>query len=143
VLFLMPGLGEWLYTRLRKDSDAAYRSLEPYYSNLVGMPEKEREFLYCRVNERVWDDDQRRAFFSTFRHLPGWLARQQSTLPSRLAASHVPTLIIWGEADRINAVDGGRALAEMHSNARLVLVPGAGHNVQEENAHAVVEAILP
>ena len=38
LLFLVPGLGELLYNRLRRDPREAYRSLYPYYSDLDGMP---------------------------------------------------------------------------------------------------------
>lgn len=142
LILLMPGVGEWLYRRFQKDADAAYRSLEPYYAHLDGLPESERAFLYRRVNERVRDEDQRRAFFSAFRRLALWLPRQQSGLRERLAHLAVPTLVVWGEADRVNPVANGRALAEAHPSARLVVVPGAGHNVQEEQPEAVAAAIL-
>lgn len=142
LLFLIPGVGEALYRRFQRDADAAYRSLEPYYARLDGLPESEREFLYRRVNERVRDEDQRRAFFSAFRRLALWLPRQQRGLRGRLASVAVPTLVVWGEADRINPVANGRALAAMQPSARLVVVPGAGHNVQEEQPQAVVQALL-
>lgn len=142
LLFLMPGVGERLYRRFQKDPDAAYRSLEPYYSRLDGLPESEREFLYRRVNERVADEAQRRAFFSALRRLALWLPGQQRGLRERLANLAAPTLVIWGEADRINPMANGQALAAVQPSARLVVVPGAGHNVQEEAPEAVAEAIL-
>lgn len=142
LLFLMPGVGEALYRRFQRDANAAYRSLEPYYGHLGGLPESEREFLYRRVNERVADDAQRRAFFSAFRRLALWLPRQQSGLRERLANPAVPTLVVWGEADRVNPVANGRALGAVQPSARLVIVPGAGHNVQEEQPEAVAAAIL-
>ena len=141
MLFLVPGLGEWLYNRLRRDPQAAYRSLEPYYSDLDRLPQEDRDFLFQRVNERVWSDGQRRAFLSAFRQAARWLPGQQKGLPSRLAELNVPTLVLWGEADRINAVDNGRALAEIQPTARLVVVPAAGHNVHQEDPEAVLRAI--
>lgn len=141
MLFLIPGLGEWLYNRLRKDPQAAYRSLEPYYSRLDDLPKADREFLFQRVNERVWSDGQRRAFLSAFRNLARWIPGQQRNLPSRLATLDVPTLVLWGEADRMMPVENGHALVELQSAARLVVVPGAGHNVHQEDPGAVLEAI--
>jgi pimeloyl-ACP methyl ester carboxylesterase len=146
MLFLIPGLGEWLYNRLRKDPQAAYRTLEPYYRNLdhlLGAEGRtvEREFLFQRVNERVWSDGQRRAFLSAFRYLARWIPGQQRNLPSRLATLDVPTLVLWGEADRMAPVENGHALVELQSTARLVIVPGAGHNVHQEEPEAVVEAL--
>ena len=141
LLFLLPGLGEWLYTRLRRDPQAAYQTLAPYYGRLDELPQVDRDFLFQRVNERVWSDGQRRAFFSTFRNLARWLPGQQRDLASRLSALGVPTLVMWGEADRINPVENGRALIEYQRSAQLVVVPDAGHNVHQESAEAVLKAI--
>ena len=141
LLFLIPGLGEWLYTRLRHDPQAAYRTLAPYYERLDELPKTDRDFLFQRVNERVWSDGQRRAFFSAFRNLARWLPGQQRDLASRLSTLGVPTLVVWGEADRINSVENGRALIELQPTAQLVVVPGAGHNVHQENAKVVLKAI--
>lgn len=142
LLFLIPGVGEALYGRFQKNPEAAYRSLEPYYAHLDGLPEPEREFLYRRVNERVADDAQRRAFFSAFRRLTLWLPGQQRGLRERLANLTVPTLVIWGEADRIHPVATGRALAAVQPSARLIVVSGAGHNVQEEQPQTIAHALL-
>ena len=141
LLFLIPGLGEWLYTRLRHDPQAAYQTLAPYYSRLNELPDADQAFLFQRVNERVWSDGQRRAFFSAFRNLARWLPGQQRDLAARLPALSIPTLVVWGEADRINSVENGRALAELQPGAHLAVVPGAGHNVHQENAEAVLKAI--
>ncbi len=141
MMFLIPGLGEWLYTRLRKDPEAAYRTLEPYYSNLDDFPEADREFLFQRVNERVWSDGQRRAFLSAFRQLARWIPRQQRGLPSRLASLDVPTLVVWGGADRINGVENGRALVDLQPSARLIVVPGGGHNLHQQEPEVVLQAI--
>ena len=141
LLFLVPGLGEWLYTRLRRDPNAAYRTLELNYAHLDQLAEADREFLFQRVNERVWSDGQRRAFFSTFRNLARWVPAQQRDLASRLSKLEVPTLAVWGEADRVNSPQNARVLAQAQPAARLVLVPGAGHNLQQENPGAVLEAI--
>lgn len=141
LLFLVPGLGEWLYNRLRNDPEAAFRSLAPYYSDLDKLPEADRDFLYQRVNERVWSDGQRRAFFSTLRELARSIRGQQRELLARLAELTAPTVVLWGELDRMNSVDNGRALVEMQPGARLVVLPGVGHNVQQEEPDAVLETL--
>lgn len=139
--FLVPGLGEWLYTRLRRDPQAAFRTLEPFYANLAGLPQAERDFLFERVNQRVWSDRQRRAYFYALRGLARWLPRQQKALPARLGNWSLPTTILWGEADRISSPAGARALAALLPSARLVIVPGAGHNLQQEQPLAVIQAL--
>ena len=141
LLFLIPGLGEWMYNRLRRDPEAAYKTLEPYYHRLDLLPEADRRFLFQRVNERVWDDGQRRAFLSALRSLARWLPGKQRELAAQLAVLDLPTLAIWGQFDRINPPVNGEALIEVQPGARLVLIPGAGHNVQQENPGAVFKAI--
>jgi pimeloyl-ACP methyl ester carboxylesterase len=141
LLLLTPGVGEWLYTRLRKDPQAAYASLRPFYADLDALPEADRAFLFQRVNERVWNDDQRRAFFRTLRGLAGWLPGLQKTLAPRLAACTTPTAVLWGERDAVASVENGRALAALQPAARLTILPGAGHNLQQEQPEAVIEAI--
>jgi len=142
LLFLIPGLGEWSYSRLRKDPQAAYRSLEPYYNRLEDLPQAERDFLYTRVNQRVWSDGQRRGFLSTLRGLASWLPAQQKTLPERLSGWQVPTTVLWGENDQIMPAANARALVDLIPAARLVIVPGAGHNLQQEQPQVVAAAIM-
>jgi pimeloyl-ACP methyl ester carboxylesterase len=44
-LMQIPFLGEWLYTRLRKNPDAAFDSMRNVYHDLDKMPNPDREFL--------------------------------------------------------------------------------------------------
>ncbi len=141
LMLLVPGLGERWYSGLRKDPQAAYRSLEPFYAHLERLPEAERAFLFQRVNQRVWSDGQRRAFFGTLRSLARWLPTQQRGLVPRLAALSVSTLVLWGESDRMNSIEDGRALVELQPAARLVTIPSAGHDAHQENPQAVLAAI--
>lgn len=141
LLLLTPGIGEWLYTRLRKDPAAAYASLRPFYADIDALPQEQRDFLFQRVNARVWDDAQRRAFFHTLRALARWLPAQQKSLANRLAGFTTPTLVLWGEVDRITGVENGRLLTTLHPAARLQILPGAGHNLHQEQPDAVMQAL--
>jgi pimeloyl-ACP methyl ester carboxylesterase len=142
LLFLIPGVGEWMYNRLRKSPQAAYATLTAYYNHLETLPQAERDFLYQRVNQRVWSDGQRDAYLSTLRSLAAWLPAQQKTLPARLSAWKTPLRVVWGENDRINPAANAHALIQLLPSARLVIVPGAGHNIQQEQAQALAEEIL-
>jgi pimeloyl-ACP methyl ester carboxylesterase len=142
LLFLTPLLGEWLYTRLRKDPQAAYATLHAYYANMEKLPQAERDFLFYRVNQRVWSDDQRRAYFSTLRNMVRSISRLQKDLPARLAQLHTPTLILWGEKDRLNPHENGTALAQIQPDARLALIPEAGHMPHQERHQAVLGEVL-
>jgi pimeloyl-ACP methyl ester carboxylesterase len=141
-LFMIPGIGEMLYSRLRKNPQAAYETLKPYYTDIEGLPDLEREFLFLRVNQRVWNDEQRRAYFSTLRNFAAGSAWQQKNLREKLARLHLPTLIFWGERDQIYAPQSGYEMAEIQPNARLVNLPGQGHNALQENPRYIIERIL-
>ncbi len=142
LLFLIPGLGEWLYTRLRSNPQAAFDSLRAYYANMDSLPQLERDFLFQRVNQRVWSDGQRRAYFSVFRHLVATVSGLQKGLPARLAQLHTPTLVLWGEQDRINPPESGQALAQLQPAAKWALIPNAGHMPHQEQPQETVKQIL-
>lgn len=59
-----------------------------------------------------------------------------------LPALAVPTLVMHGEADALVPAANGVLLAERIPGARLVLVPGGGHNLQADAGDAVRETIL-
>lgn len=141
LLLLTPGIGEWFYTRLRKDPQAAYDSLRPFYANLDALPQADRDFLFQRVNERVRSDDQRRAFFRTLRGLARWLPGQQKALAARLTSLTMPTTVLWGEFDHVANLENGRTLVTIQPNAHLTVFSGAGHNLQQEAPAAVAKAI--
>jgi pimeloyl-ACP methyl ester carboxylesterase len=142
LLFLTPLLGEYIYTSLRKDPQAAYASLRPYYTGMENLPQAERDFLYYRVNQRVWSDGQRRAYLSTLRHMAASISRLQKGLPARLADLHIPTLILWGAQDQINPPENGVALSHLQPETRLVLIPEAGHMPHQERPQLVLDEML-
>ena len=62
---------------------------------------------------------------------------QDPTLVGRLGTVTTPTLVVWGEADRIGDVDYGRAYAAAIPGSRFELLPGAGHLPQLETPEAL------
>ncbi|HEY6839455.1 MAG TPA: alpha/beta hydrolase, partial [Geobacteraceae bacterium] len=53
----------------------------------------------------------------------------------------IPTLVIWGENDRVVPLAHGRRLAAEVPGARLVVIPSCGHNPHEERAAETFAAI--
>ena len=142
-LMAVPLLGEWLYTRLRKDPQAAYDTLRPVYHDLDNLPEPDREFLFTRVNHRVWRDGQRRAYFSTLRKLTPWVKHTQAGLPERLSAISIPTLVIRGEYDGLYSAEAAEALIAAQPAITSITIPGAGHLPQQEAPAAFLSAVRP
>ncbi|MFN2190140.1 MAG: alpha/beta fold hydrolase [Candidatus Promineifilaceae bacterium] len=142
LLFMIPGVGEWMYNRLRRDPEKAFDTLIPYYADLEGLAKEDRDFLFQRVNQRVWSDRQRRAYFSVLRQLALWSPRKQKSLAERLGDCQVPTLAIWGERDAMISIEAAQTLLEIQPTARLVMIEGAGHLPHQDNPAAVLNAII-
>ena len=62
-------------------------------------------------------------------------------LHPKLASVRIPTLVIWGESDRIATPAYGEAYAGAFANARLRVIPQAGHLPQIEQQASTFEAI--
>ncbi len=70
------------------------------------------------------------------RHALGLRLRQLgdgSDAPPRLAQLRQPTLILWGEQDRLIPPVTGREFARQIAGSQLVTLPGLGHVPQEED----------
>jgi pimeloyl-ACP methyl ester carboxylesterase len=141
LLMSLPVVGAQLYNGLRRDPRAAYESLRPFYARLDDLPQADRDFLFQRVNERVWSDGQRDAFLSILRYLVWTAPRRQRQAEARLARLAVPTRAVWGELDAINSVDSGRALIQVQATASLTVLPGCGHAPHQEAPQALLNAL--
>lgn len=62
---------------------------------------------------------------------------------AEIAAVTAPTLILWGEEDRLIPVEAGRWLAKTLPSNRLVIYPKVGHLPQEEAVEATLGDLLP
>lgn len=54
----------------------------------------------------------------------------------------VPTLVVHGDADPLVDISGGRRVAELVPGARLLVLPGTGHEIAGHDVPALVSAIL-
>ncbi len=85
-------------------------------------------------------DDQRERVLKNMRRsvYPAGLPRQLAAIiddgdrTSRLASVRAPTLVLHGEADPLVKLEGGEATAAAISGARLVTIPGWGHDIPLE-----------
>jgi len=143
ILMRLPIIGEWFYTRLRKNPGSAYNSLRSVYHDLDSLPQSDRDFLYYRVNQRVWSNGQRRAYFSTLRNLSPWVRDYQADLPTRLASLQTPTLVIRGESDNLFPEENGKGVSEVQPNASLFTVEEAKHLPHQEQPERFLSIIGP
>ena len=86
--------------------------------------------------------ENRKAFVRTMRGViePG--GQSVSALDRLYLASHVPTLIVWGDDDRIIPVAHAHTAHEAISGSRLEILDGVGHFPQAEAPERFVEVLL-
>jgi pimeloyl-ACP methyl ester carboxylesterase len=73
------------------------------------------------------DRDTRSAFLRTLRSVVDHRGQAVSALNRLHLTAQVPTLLIWGDDDRIIPVAHGRAAHEALPGSRLEVLPGVGH----------------
>jgi pimeloyl-ACP methyl ester carboxylesterase len=97
-----------------------------------------------RIDPAALSDEQQQAMAGNRAALDAYTGRNMSDpqLRGRLAAVTVPTLVVWGEADRIVDADYGRAYADAIPGAEFRLLPETGHLPQLETPQALVDLLL-
>ena len=68
-------------------------------------------------------------------------AMNEAGLDERLASVTKPTLVVWGDSDRIADADYGRAFAKAIPGARFQLLRDTGHLPQIETPEQLLEAV--
>lgn len=84
----------------------------------------------------------RRAFIDTLRTVVGPRGQRLSARDRLYLASLVPTLIVWGERDRVIPAEHGRAAAAAMPASRLELMPGVGHFPHAERPERFAELVF-
>lgn len=87
------------------------------------------------------DPATRQAFLRTLRSVVDLSGQSVSASKRLYLASHLPTLLIWGDHDPIIPVSHGRAAHEAMPGSWLEVLEGVGHFPQVERPAAVVEII--
>ncbi|WP_297628352.1 alpha/beta fold hydrolase [Nocardia sp.] len=85
----------------------------------------------------------RQANMVALRHFAGEPYMHDPTLLPRLADVTIPTLLVWGESDRIVTPAYGAAYAAAFGNAKLEIISEAGHlphMEQPETTFAILDA---
>ena len=142
LLMALPFLGKRSYDDLRTKPKEAYENLRLFYANLDNLPEPDRQFLYQRVNERIWNEKQRDAFLSILHQLVWRLPFLRPYFAFRIAKLGIPIHVVWGEQDLVIPVKVAYRLTKLQPAAKLTVLPGIGHIPQQENPEAVMQAML-
>ena len=65
------------------------------------------------------------------------------TTPPALRTPTCPTLVIWGEHDRLSSVENGKRVAAEINGAKFKIIPHAAHLPQIEQPEAFHQVVLP
>jgi pimeloyl-ACP methyl ester carboxylesterase len=97
-----------------------------------------------RIDPAAMSAEQRAAMAGNREALAvyGGTAMADPGLRARLGRVSVPTLVVWGDSDRIVDPDYGRAYAAAIPGARFRLLPATGHVPQIETPAQLLGAIL-
>ncbi len=97
-----------------------------------------------RIDPATVTEQQKAAVAANRRTLGVYSGPASTAVPvlrDRLAAVTTPTLVLWGESDRIVTPAYGRAYAEAIPGAEFRLLPGAGHLPQIETPERLLTDI--
>lgn len=92
---------------------------------------------YCSLSDRP----TRQAFLRTLRSVVDYRGQAVSALGKIHVSQGLPTLLIWGEQDRIIPVAHGYAAHDAVPGSRLEVLPGVGHFPHVESPTAVIDIL--
>jgi pimeloyl-ACP methyl ester carboxylesterase len=104
----------------------------------VRAPHFEEEW---RSYASLVDPETRQAFLKTLRSVVDFGGQSVSAHDRLYLADLLPTLIVWGDADRIIPVSHGYATHEAIAGSELVVFEGCGHFPHVEQPMQFVEAL--
>ena len=87
------------------------------------------------------DPQTRTAFLRTLRSVVDYRGQAVSAFNKMHFTTGLPTLVIWGEQDRLIPKSHGEAAHEALAGSRLVTVPGAGHFPHVEAPLVVTDTV--
>jgi pimeloyl-ACP methyl ester carboxylesterase len=87
------------------------------------------------------DAETRTAFLRTLRSVVDYRGQAVSAFNKMHFTSGLPTLLIWGEQDRLIPADHGQVAHEALPDSRLVTIPGVGHFPHVEAPLAVTDTV--
>jgi pimeloyl-ACP methyl ester carboxylesterase len=144
-VLMLPGVGSWLLGKL--DRGAPERRAKAVVNLCFAHPER---VPANRLAESAADVLARRgmpwahdAMISSLRGLVGTYLTPRTKSPwQSMATINAPTLVIWGELDRLVDVSNAPRVAETIPDATLLVLPDVGHVAQLEDPTVTARAVL-
>lgn len=133
-----PRLFPLLLRRSHLDREGYARDFLATYRAIGSRSEPADPQRFRRLAERCFDRGLHPA--GPMRQLAAILATPDRT--PELGKLRIPTTVIHGDADRLVLPSGGRATAAAVPGARLVMVPGMGHDIPPQLWPQMIEEIV-
>ena len=112
----------------------AYGLIAPMVAHLGG---RTRLATNVPVTPTTWLLEARATFLAEQR----FLVEHEDTIEARRREVRCPVVVIQGEVDDVVPLSAGRDLAMNLPDARLVVLPGAGHLLPRDEPRAIAEAV--
>ncbi len=144
-LLLLPGLSTLAERQLAQASpeQRARAVLELCFGDPSLVPPQRMREAAAEVARRSSLGYERLVFQRSLRGLVGaQLQPGRRSLWSLAASVQAPTLLVWGELDRLVSVRIAPRAAATFPDARLLVLPGVGHVAQMERPDRVARAFL-
>jgi pimeloyl-ACP methyl ester carboxylesterase len=97
---------------------------------------------FARGYGSLADAEARQAFIHTLRAVIDPAGQRVSARDRLYLAAEVPSLVIWGERDRIIPIEHGRRAHGEMPGSRFIAIPEAGHFPQLDQPRQFVEALV-
>ncbi len=144
-LLLLPGLARLAERRLaaRTPEQRARGVLELCYGDPSTIPPQRMAEAVEEMARRGGLAHAQDAFTASLRGLiRSYLARGDRSPWAAAARVQAPTLLVWGDRDRLVDVAVAPRAARTYPDVRLLVLPGVGHVAQMERPETVARAFL-
>ena len=144
-VLLLPGLARLVMRRLAAHSPErrARAVLELCYGDPSTIPAQRIAEAVEEVRRRNGLPHTADAFSASLRGLIGsYVVRGARSPWARAARVQAPTLLVWGDRDRLVDVSVAPRAARTYPDVRLLVLPGVGHVAQMERPETVARAFL-
>jgi pimeloyl-ACP methyl ester carboxylesterase len=144
-LLAVPGLGSFLQRRLDGlPADQRVRgTLKLVYGDITKVPPNRIEEAVADLESRSGMEWGPRAFLAATRSIANsYLQMRSRSMWARMTQIAAPTLLVWGDQDRLVDVRLAERTRSSIRGARLIVLPGVGHVAMMEDPQTTARAVV-
>jgi pimeloyl-ACP methyl ester carboxylesterase len=145
LLLMVPGLGSFLQRKLEA-LPAEHRiqgTLALVYGNTSNIPQMRIDEAVEELDGRSGMDWGPHAFVAAMRSIAGNYVQVRSrSMWTRMRSITAPTLLVWGDQDRLVDVRVAERTRASIPGSRLIVLPGIGHVAMMEDPQTTARAVL-